>query len=441
LALPASSIKSLYGLYISLSAKIFALRTPTPAGSDQMIESKPKNERSLWIEILLRVAEPVLSNCAERRLKAYMPADSTPGPFGARATEALGRTLSGIAPWLSLDSCEGAEEDSRLQFSELARQSLQGVFLPDSPDHLNFTSARDEQRLVDAAFLALAISRARAQLWDCLDQSTQQNLIVAFKKTRRFRPWPSNWMLFPAMVEAFLASVGTAWDGERIDAAFKAHELWYKGDGTYGDGANFHWDYYNSFVIHPLLITVSDLMKPIDGRWNHLRERLLDRARRYAIVQERLIAPDGSFPAIGRSLAYRCGAFHHLAMLAFRRDLPSVLAPAQVRCALGSVIRRTLNAPNTFDKNGWLRIGLAGHQPSISEFYISTSSLYLCTLAFLPLGLSPTDEFWTAPDVDWTSRKAWSGHDLEPDQAMDGQTDRFRDLIRSWLKWKIQMAR
>ena len=92
--------------------------------------------------------------------------------------------------------------------------------------------------------------------------------------------------------------------------------------------------------------------------------------------------------------------------------------PSQVRGALGAVIRRTLEVPGTFDNAGWLRIGLAGHQPSLAEGYITTGSLYLCTLAFLPLGLAPTDDFWAAPAADWTSRKLWSGLDLPPDHAI-----------------------
>jgi hypothetical protein len=40
--------------------------------------------------------------------------------------------------------------------------------------------------------------------------------------------------------------------------------------------------------------------------------RIDERAKRYAAVQERMIGPDGTFPPIGRSLAYRCGAFHLL---------------------------------------------------------------------------------------------------------------------------------
>ena len=346
-----------------------------------------------------------------------------------------------MAPWLGSDCGQGSEETDRSQFSTLARQSLQSLFDPDSLDYLDFASVRDEQKLIDAAYLGLGISRARAELWDGLDGSTQQRLIAAFESTRRFKPWPSNWMLFPAMIEAFLASIGSAWKAQPIDEAFQAHERWYKGDGVYGDGPNFHWDYYNSYVIQPLLITVSDLMLPIDHRWDDLRENFLTRARRYAAIQERSIAPDGSFPAIGRSLAYRCGAFHHLAAMALRGDLPSGLMPAQVRCALGSVIRRTLSAPRTFDENGWLRIELAGDQPSLAEYYISTSSLYLCTSAFLPLGLAPAEEFWTAPDLDWTSRKLWSGCDLDSDHAIDGHEPRLRDTLRSWLKWKFRTAR
>ena len=53
------------------------------------------------------------------------------------------------------------------------------------------------------------------------------------------------------------------------------------------------------------------------------------RAARYAAIQERTIGPDGSFAAIGRSLAYRCGAFHLLADAAYRRMLPEHLTPEQ----------------------------------------------------------------------------------------------------------------
>jgi hypothetical protein len=152
--------------------------------------------------------------------------------------------------------------------------------------------------------------------------------------------------------------------------------------------------------------------------WKDLASRVAERARRYAAILERLIAPDGSFPAIGRSLAYRFGAFHLLAQMALRHALPDGVSPAQVRSALTAVIRRTMSPPETFDANGWLRIGFCGHQPGVGESYISTGSLYLCAVGLLPLGLAATDEFWSAQGQPWTSVRAWSGQAFPIDRAL-----------------------
>jgi hypothetical protein len=392
-------------------------------------------ERTQWIEILVRVAEPVMASCAANRLKSGMPVESAIGHQASRRTvthlEAIGRTLAGIAPWLGVAGVTDAEETVRARFAALARQTLANAVDRVAEDYIDFTA--DRQNLVDAAFLALGLSRARGELWETLDPAVRTGIIAALQSTRKFEPAHNNWLLFSAMIEAFLARVGAEWRRQPIKLAIRAHEAWYKGDGAYGDGFDFHWDYYNSFVIHPLLIAVLDLVEPIDASWKKLGERVLERARRYAAVQERLIAPDGSYPALGRSDAYRCGAFHHLAAMALRQDLPSDLPPAQVRSALGAVIMRSLGAPDTFDQDGWLRIGLAGHQPSLGESYISTGSLYLCSCAFLPLCLAPTDEFWNSLPMEWTSRKVWSGTDLPADSAIKGEPG-LRDGIRARLR-------
>lgn len=55
----------------------------------------------------------------------------------------------------------------------------------------------------------------------------------------------------------------------------------------------------------------------------------------------------------------------------------------------------------------------------IGEGYISTGSLYLCSEAFLILGLPSSDEFWQKADEDWTAKKVWKGEDIETDHAID----------------------
>jgi hypothetical protein len=107
-----------------------------------------------------------------------------------------------------------------------------------------------------------------------------------------------------------------------------------------------------------------------------------------------------------------------LALAALRHMLPKDVAPAQARVALTRVIRRTLEAPGVFDENGWLRIGVAGHQPGLGETYISTGSLYLCSFALLPLGLPLSDPFWAEPAAKTTWEKVWSGENLPADHAI-----------------------
>ena len=85
---------------------------------------------------------------------------------------------------------------------------------------------------------------------------------------------------------------------------------------------------------------------------------------------------------------------------------------------LVAVIRRMIEAPGTFDSRGWLTVGLVGHQPKSAEGYISTGSLYLCSVAFLPLGLPASDPFWSVPATPITSQKVWNGQAFPIDHAL-----------------------
>lgn len=139
---------------------------------------------------------------------------------------------------------------------------------------------------------------------------------------------------------------------------------------------------------------------------------------RLAEQLERMISPEGSYPIIGRSIAYRLGSFHALADAALLHLLPAEINPAQVRCALTAVMIRQFKQPHTFDANGWLRVGYAGSQINMGEEYINTGSIYLCMSAFFALGLPETDAFWANPSVDWTALKAWHGVDVGSDHAI-----------------------
>ena len=379
-----------------------------------------EDDRQYWLRQLTRIADPVLENLAAGTLKRNMPVECAGGKLEERRRythlEAIGRLLAGIAPWLEVELEAGAERDLQQRYRDLARAALGHATDPASPDFLNFHEG--SQPLVDCGFLAQAVLRAPGQLWTKLDARTRTNLASALAASRAIAPPASNWLMFAAMVEAALARAGEPWDEARVDNAIRQHQQWYLGDGVYGDGPRFHWDYYNSFVIQPMLLDVLRNIGAHNTTWQGLLPNVVARARRYAAIQERLISPEGTFPVVGRSICYRTGAFQLLAQMALLGELPAPLTAPGVRAALTAVMKRLLEAPGTFDPQGWLTVGFAGHQPHLGESYISTGSLYLCAGVFLPLGLAPSNAFWNRPAEDWTSRRIWRGEDAAADHAI-----------------------
>lgn len=397
-------------------------------------------ERVEWVELARKIATPVLAALAAGKLKATMPVEVGPGASPedrARFThlEALGRLLAGLAPWLELPADESSEGKLRLELRGLALRGIDRATDPTSPDFLNFSV--EAQPLVDAAFLSHALLRAPRHLWESLPERTKANLVAALKQTRGVTPYNNNWLLFAAMVEAFLHKAGEPWAVERVENAIVSHERWFMGDGVYGDGPDFNWNYYNSYTIHPMLLDLLEVFGSERPAWAALKPAAVARARRYAAILERFISPEGTLPPIGRSLAYRIGALQLLGQMALRHELPDGVSPAQARCGMTAVIRRMMNAPGTFDEAGWLTIGYAGHQPFIGEPYISTGSTYLCAAGLLPLGLPSSDPFWQSPPEDWTSRRLWSGREAPIDHAADADREGQVSLLRRiWRRSK-----
>lgn len=404
-------------ILLTLTASLFFIAA---MGQDKATEGL--NTRKLWLNYMDKVARPVIENIAHDKLKENMPVmlsekiDNKESRSKVAYLEAFGRTLSGIAPWLQLEGGDPQEVKLREQYRQWALQGIANAVNPQAKDYLQWTGG---QPLVDASYVALALIRA-PWLWEHLDAKVQGQVNDALKLTRNTVPVYTNWILFSGMIEAFFCKYNLGYDPVRVEFAVREFtEHWYVGDGMYSDGMNFHFDYYNSIVIQPNLGTILDVVDQSPKSYPRETKTVLQIGQRYAQILERLINTDGSYPATGRSIAYRAGSFHHLAYMAYKKELPASLSPAQVREALTAVIKKTLESPKTFNDRGWLNIGLYGSQPGLADFYITTGSLYICTNVFIPLGLPQTDEFWSAPPQPWTAVKIWSGQDAEADHAMD----------------------
>ncbi len=410
-----------------LPAGAGALALPAVAQATQASEASPSpaaapgDDRRYWADLLQRIVEPVLSSMSQGRLRADMPVERGADYAlhkDATYVEAVGRTSAGIAPWLALPDSSDAEGRLRARLRDQLLQGLVHAFDPASPDRLNFDA--QWQPIVDAAYLAHAFLRAPEALWQPLDARTRQRIVEAFASLRDRKPWYNNWLLFAAMTETFLRSIDAHWDPMRVDYAVNKFEEWYVGDGWYGDGNKFTYDYYNAYVIHPMLVDILQVHARFDEKnFGEHHARALMRMQRYGLQQERMISPEGTYPPIGRSITYRTGAFQALAQLALMERLPEGVSGAQVRSALTAVKRRIYDHPGTFDAKGWLTLGFVGHQPKVADYYTSTGSLYMATLSFLPLGLPAGHAFWTAPAQDWTAKRAWSGEEFRKDYHVD----------------------
>lgn len=383
------------------------------------------DSRKIWVEEAYRMAEPVLRNMSKGKLKKNMLVEVSPTWDGRSKDvtymECFGRLMAGIAPWLNLPDDNTDEGKKRKQLREWALSSYAHAVNPDSPDYLGWRA--HGQALVDAAFIANSFLRAPEMLWEPLDRITKQRYIQEFQGLRRYTPVYSNWVLFVSMIETFLMSVDAQYDAYRVDIGMRKTEEWYVGDGWYSDGPHFAFDYYNSFVIQPMYV---EILQEFHLRKKHPRvndKRLQTaegRMQRFGAILERFISPEGTFPAVGRSMTYRLGVFHALSLLALQKKLPTDIREAQVREALSCTMKRMFSAENNnYNKKGFLNLGFAGHQPELADVYTNNGSLYLSSLVFLPLGLPADDSFWTSDPEDWSQKKAWNGKSILKDKAIN----------------------
>ncbi len=378
----------------------------------------PNVYREKWINNMLSIVDPVFNALEKGELHERMPVRfyGTDDRRPYACLEAFGRAFCGFAPFLNDFERDEKEEALANEYRARLEVCFDKATDPNSPDYMNFGQRGGEQPLVDAAFLAHGLIRS-GSFAASLDEDLKKQIIEALKLSRRIVAHESNWLLFSGMVEAGIHILGGDADMMRVAYSVRQHQFWYHGDGIYGDGAVFHMDYYNSFVIQPMLIDIARVFrdKSVPGfPISQLCDRAVARASRYAEILERMINHDGTYVYVGRSLTYRFGAFQLLSQACLQHFCQ--ISPAMVRCALTALIDRVMES-GIFDENGWLLHGIYGEQISLAEPYICTGSLYLCSAVFLPLGLPESDPFWSGEDEMWTAKKMVSGLSVTADHA------------------------
>ena len=409
-----------------LAAALGAGTVAATAASARQPQKAASSDRQYMVELLAKMAGPVLGPMSQGRLQAEFKPELSPTWDGRNPRvaylECFGRLISGIAPWLALPDDGSAEGRLRATLRQQALASYAQSVDPASPDYLLWEGAG--QSLVDSSYFTNALLRAPKALWQPLEAKTKARIVTEIKKQRNVSPPYTNWLLFAAMNEAFLLSIGEQWDPMRIDLAIRKVNEWYVGDGWYGDGPHFHFDFYGSYVIHPMLVEILEVLVATGAKFNSLPvKELLDQAyrrmQRFGENLERMIGPDGTYPAIGRSLTYRTAVFQPLGLLAWRKRLPKTLPEGQVRAATLAAQRAVFRFPGNFDAKGYLTIGFTGHQPALADWYSNAGSMYLAAESLIALGLPADDSFWSTPALPWTAKRAFAGEAFPKDYYVE----------------------
>lgn len=377
-----------------------------------------KTDRQVWADLCYKISQPVLENMSKGNFQKDFPLELSP-KWDGRDTkvaylETFARLMAGISPWLALPDDGTPEGKQRKQLHEWAIQAYKNAVDPNSPDKITWLT-NTSQPLCDASYLVESFMRAPEATWGQLDEVTKKRYIEGLKSLRTIRPAYNNWLLFRAMVEVFFMSIGEDVDEYALSVGLQKMSEWYLSDGWYSDGPEYAMDYYNSYVMHPMMVEVVEMCKKHKFSTPISLDLAVKRMNRFNTILERFISPEGAYPAVGRSVIYRMGAFQTLAMSAWKYGLPKDLTNGSVRSALTCVMKRMFAVDGNFDDKGYLRLGFAGHQPNLANYYSNNGSLYMTSLVFMPLGLPADHPFWTAPAEPWTSQKAWSGQEFPED--------------------------
>ena len=386
-----------------------------------VIEDLPPvwEDRIFWVSTLQKIAFPVLNNLAKGTLRKNMPYESSTEEGKKFAYfEAFARVFNGIAPWLELGADSSEEGRIREKYIYLTLKAITNSINPNGNDYIFLVEPK--QSLVDVALFAQGLLRAKNEIWLNLPMDIQARIIRELKNTRIIAPYENHWLLYTAIIEATLLEFTGECDKQRLTyGVSKFRDDFYLGDAIYSDGEDFDVSYYNSLIIHPMLNDILTVMRKYGLQDGEFLDVQLMRSSRLASQLERVISPEGTYPLLGKSRAYRCGVFHLLSQAALLKILPRNINPAQVRSAMTKVLKAQFGNKNNFNTDGWLIVGLNGSQSGIGESNINTGSLYLCCAIFLPLGLSYNDMFWTAPFAEWSSVQAWNGRQLQQDQSIN----------------------
>lgn len=360
---------------------------PSPPNEDRNTSPRTGWVRAHWEWASDVLLDGVRSYASPRHALISLP-PARPSRWGARSDAFEGFARTFLLAAIRIAGARGAVA------ADLIERYARGLDAGSEPrGEEAWPSIEDRsQPMVEAALIALALHTSRRWVWDRLSAGVQDRLVRWLSGVHGKRPHLNNWVLFPVLVNVFLASVGAEHRADEVERGLDLVDSWYRRDGWYTDGAGENFDHYNGWAIH-LFTNWWALIAGTEAdasRAHRYRERLA----RFLDDHRHLIGGDGAPLHHGRSLIYRFAAAAPLWMGALTGATP--LQAGETRRACSGMLRYFLERGAVRD--GVLTMGWHGEFLPMAQLYSGPASPYWAATAFLGLLIDRDDAVWTVPE-------------------------------------------
>jgi hypothetical protein len=353
--------------------------------------------RAHWERILARLTYGYVHATDKQGslARALYPDDRRDLPDAVDAIESFARIAPAWAAWLRNGTNPAKIEfDGRsMNLEDILRRALLEGTDSNNPRTYWGDIADMDQRIVEAADIALALWLSRERVFDRMDAGERAQIIRWLKQVDGQETYYDNWILFPAVVMAVRFQLGYPVDLSDLDARLDQAVAFYRGDGWYADGTGAEFDLYNAWMFgwHYLFCV------GIDGeRRPDYYRKVLDRARSFLAGFQYFFGANGSYAAFGRSIVYRFAAISGFAVASWLNIAP--MPPGLLRRLSSGCLKYFYEHEFIDPEEHFIRQGFHGDFPPAAEAYISPGSPSWACHGLFGLTFGADHQFWTAPE-------------------------------------------
>lgn len=358
---------------------------------------KSRNEAAKLLLDLIRPLKPFYSKGG-----AWLSVGNTAAHYGEKPArmEGFARVLWGLGPlWAQDDGGLAPElqEESREWLALYQKGMKNGT----NPEHEEYWGdlADYDQKMVEMASLAVAISLSPDKFWDPLTEKEKNHLYRWLDQINHKKVHPNNWRFFRILVNLAFRILGQPWSGTCDEDDWGVIEGCYTDHGWYYDGNAGQVDYYIPFAMEFYGLVYAGLSK---GRDPERSTVIKKRGAEFSADFIYWFSKDGNEIPYGRSLTYRFAHSAFFSAMGFAGE-EGVGYGIMKNLALKN-LSLWLSRP-IFDRAGVLTIGYGYPNLFMSERYNAPGSPYWAFKAFLMLALPEEHPFWTAEEEDYPYEK------------------------------------